>query len=72
MEFRQKILNSSDQLPESVVKILSYPKEPVDLELFEQYNYLNQYFSRAGIDPNNTNNQLFTEYWKWLSNKKFY
>ena len=71
-EFKQKILNSSSHLPESVVEILCDTQEPVDLKLFEQYNYLNQYFSRSNIDPNNTGNQLFGEYWNWLSNKKFY
>jgi len=71
-EFRQKILNSRDNLPKLAVEILSGTQEPVDLKLFEQYNYLSQYFSRSNIDPANTSNQLFGEYWNWLSNKKFY
>jgi hypothetical protein len=75
IEFKQKIIDASRDLPELTVQILAgvLPNSAmVDLKLFEQYNYLNQYFSRTGIDPNNTNNQLFTEYWNWLSNKKFY
>lgn len=74
-EFKQKIIDTSKNLPDLARQILSSPPASlgmVDLKLYEQYNYLNQYFSRTGIDPNNTNNQLFTEYWNWLSNKKFY
>lgn len=38
----------------------------VDLKLFEQYNYLCQYFSRTNIDPKQINNDLFQQYWTWL------
>ena len=74
-EFKQKIIDTGRNLPELAKQILASPTASsgmVDLKLFEQYNYLSQYFSRTGIDPNKTNNQLFTEYWNWLSNKKFY
>jgi sulfatase maturation enzyme AslB (radical SAM superfamily) len=38
----------------------------VDLKLFEQYNYLYQYFSRTGIDIKQIDNLVFQQYWKWL------
>lgn len=48
---------------------LLLPESKVDLKLFEQYNYLNQYFQRINQDPTSINNQLFHEYWKWLLQK---
>ena len=72
LEFRNKILESGKHLPKIAVEVLSTSQSSIDLKLFEQYNYLNQYFSRAGIHPNNIKNQLFGEYWNWLANKKFY
>jgi len=42
----------------------------VDLKLFEQYNYLCQYFSRTDIDPKQINNDLFQQYWTWLSERQ--
>jgi hypothetical protein len=54
-----------------VVEILNSDHKMVDLKLFEQYNYLKQYFTRTGIDPATTPNTLFNEYWIWLSNRGF-
>lgn len=37
----------------------------------QEYNYLTEYFHRAGIEPTQTDNQLFVEYWHWL-HERFY
>jgi hypothetical protein len=71
-KFKQKILDCGRNLPELVVKVLSGSVSNsglVDLKLFEQYNYLKQYFSRSGTDPDKTGNQAFGEYWQWLQAK---
>jgi len=70
-EFRSQILESTDPnlLPENVQKILTEPTPAVDLKLFEQYNYLEQYFARTGIDPDRITNDLFVQYWNWLKRK---
>jgi sulfatase maturation enzyme AslB (radical SAM superfamily) len=70
-EFKQRILNTRAKLPDLAKEILTFETETVDLKLFEQYNYLKQYFTRAGIVPTKTPNALFNEYWAWLSNKGF-
>lgn len=70
-EFKQKILDSDTLLPDIVTEILNSNNKTVDLKLFEQYNYLKQYFARAGINPATTPNTLFNEYWTWLSNRGF-
>jgi organic radical activating enzyme len=71
LEFRSRILESTDStlLPENVQKMLTDPTPPVDLKLFEQYNYLEQYFQRTGLDPTQVNNDLFVEYWNWLTKR---
>jgi sulfatase maturation enzyme AslB (radical SAM superfamily) len=69
--FKQHILDTQVLLPNLVTEILNTDTKVVDLKLFEQYNYLKQYFTRAGIDPTTTPNVLFNEYWTWLSNKGF-
>jgi organic radical activating enzyme len=71
LEFRTQILESTDPnlLPENVRNILSEPDSSIDLKLFEQYNYLEQYFARTGIDPNRITNDLFVQYWNWLKRK---
>ena len=70
-EFKQRILNTRVELPNLVKEILTTQTKSVDLKLFEQYNYLKQYFGRTKIDPTATPNALFNEYWTWLSNKGF-
>jgi len=70
-EFKQRILNTRAKLPDLAKEILTFDTETVDLKLFEQYNYLKQYFDRTKIDPTATPNALFNEYWTWLSNKGF-
>jgi sulfatase maturation enzyme AslB (radical SAM superfamily) len=70
-EFKQRILNTQVKLPDLAKEILTFETETIDLKLFEQYNYLKQYFDRTGIDPTATPNALFNEYWTWLSNKGF-
>lgn len=70
-EFKQQILDTQIPLPDLVTEILNTDTKTVDLKLFEQYNYLKQYFTRAGIDPTTTPNAQFNEYWVWLSNRGF-
>jgi sulfatase maturation enzyme AslB (radical SAM superfamily) len=69
--FKQQILNTQTPLPVLATEILNTDTKMVDLKLFEQYNYLKQYFDRTKIDPTTTPNALFNEYWTWLSNKGF-
>ena len=57
-----------DSMPDLISDILE-PNEAVDIKLFEQYNYLSQYFSRTNIDPTQTSNHGFGLYWQWLENK---
>ena len=68
-DFRQRILEANQSLSPIVQEVLVYQQPTVDLNLFEQYNYLKQYFSRTGINPMNTTNKLFGEYWSWLEGK---
>jgi sulfatase maturation enzyme AslB (radical SAM superfamily) len=70
-EFKTRILNTHVPLPNLVKEILTTHTKSVDLKLFEQYNYLKQYFARTEIDPACTPNALFNEYWTWLSNQGF-
>ena len=56
-------------LPNLVQDILKPSEILVDIKLFEQYNYLTEYFRRTHIDPTQTPNQLFGEYWKWLTER---
>ncbi len=58
-----------DNLPVFVQDILKPHVAEVDLKLFEQYNYLLEYFKRTQINPEKTSNQLFTQYWNALSKK---
>jgi len=68
-EFKEKIKQTVNitEMPEIFQKILDSNSQN-QLKLFEQYNYLDQYFYRAGIDPVNNSNELFAEYWLWLMN----
>jgi sulfatase maturation enzyme AslB (radical SAM superfamily) len=70
-EFKTRILDTDVSLPSLVKEILTTNTKSIDLKLFEQYNYLKQYFGRTKIDPTATPNALFNEYWTWLSNKGF-
>jgi sulfatase maturation enzyme AslB (radical SAM superfamily) len=70
-KFKQRILDTHVTLPNLVKEILTTPQKSVDLKLFEQYNYLKQYFTRTGIDPATTSNTVFNDYWLWLSNREF-
>lgn len=67
---RKQIWNSISHLtvPYIIKEVLLTDNQLVDLKLFEQYNYLNQYFDRTNIDPLLTGNTIFTEYWVWLCN----
>ena len=70
-EFKQRILDTMVPLPKLADEILKIETKSVDLKLFEQYNYLKQYFARTNTDPGTTPNALFNEYWAWLSNRGF-
>lgn len=70
VEFRRRILNNQNvKIPALVDQILNDTRPVVDLKLFEQYNYLIQYFERTNTDLNKINNTLFQEYWQWLTEK---
>jgi sulfatase maturation enzyme AslB (radical SAM superfamily) len=66
-QFKQQI--DSTVLPDLVQDILKPSDILVDIKLFEQYNYLTEYFRRTHIDPAQTSNQLFGQYWKWLTER---
>jgi sulfatase maturation enzyme AslB (radical SAM superfamily) len=70
-EFKQQILDTDVPLPKLITEILNSHNKTVDLKLFEQYNYLKQYFARTNTDPTTTPNALFNKYWAWLSNRGF-
>ena len=67
---KQQILSRIQGLdvPKFIPEMLANTDSLVDLKLFEQYNYLTQYFQRVGIVPRTVNNTLFQEYWNWLEN----
>ena len=44
-------------------------KEPLDLKLYEQYNYLKEYFNRTKIVPESIDNTVFQQYWTLVSKK---
>lgn len=71
LEFRQKIYDKIKDfdLPDVVIEILTKQTTQSNLRLFEQYNYLTQYFERVNIDVLTIKNPLFVEYWTWLSSK---
>jgi sulfatase maturation enzyme AslB (radical SAM superfamily) len=67
---RQKILKSiQTEIPPVVDAVLNHKQPVVDLKLFEQYNYLTQYFTRTNTDLTKINNPLFQEYWQWLTER---
>jgi organic radical activating enzyme len=66
-EFRQHILNNiNTEVPMLIDQILNNDQPLDSLKLFEQYNYLKQYFDRTNIDLTKINNTLFQSYWQWL------
>ena len=58
-----KHINSSDIIQEILQQEYTFDK----IKLFEQFNYLTQYFQRNNLDPTTSNNELFGEYWAWLT-----
>lgn len=66
-QFKQQI--DPTGLPNLVQDILKPSDISVDIKLFEQYNYLTEYFRRTHIDPAQTSNPLFGQYWKWLTER---
>jgi len=63
-EFKQSI--DRTLLPESAIHALDHTTGTLDLKLFEQYNYLNQYFQRTGTILTDTK---LADYWTWLERK---
>lgn len=66
-QFRKLV--QCDTLPKHVCDIVNYTGPTVDVKLFEQYNYLNQYFTRTKIDPTQTSNSAWAMYWQWLKER---
>lgn len=71
LEFRYHIWSKIKHLPnlDNLKSYLLAPESQVDLRLFEQYNYLNQYFTRINIIPTEINNEDFRSYWSWLEQR---
>jgi organic radical activating enzyme len=66
-EFRQNILNNiNTDMPILIDQTLNNNQPTNNLKLFEQYNYLAQYFDRTNTDLTKINNPLFQSYWQWL------
>lgn len=65
--FKQQI--DTTNLPAIAGQLLQPNPNPVDFKLFEQYNYLNQYFLRTQIDPGTTANTQWNQYWQWLQQR---
>jgi len=63
-QFKNLIFEKS--LPQSILHTLEYSPKLVDLKLFEQYNYLKQYFQRTNTEI--TDHDL-AMYWTWLEEK---
>lgn len=60
-KFKNQIWNES--LPDPVKQALNRQPTALDLKLFEQYNYLNQYFQRTDTEITDPN---LAKYWSWL------
>ena len=69
--FREQIWEKIKHINGSAIikEILQQKDTNDDLRLFEQFNYLTQYFQRNQLDPTNNSNKLFAEYWLWLTKK---
>lgn len=67
--FRQQIWQgiSKFQPSEILQQVLLQPEKQDTIRLIEQHNYLDQYFQRNALDPNQCPNMLFREYWSWLT-----
>ena len=55
--------------PTEFLQLLKTEQTEVGIKLFEQYNYLKQYFFRCNIAPEKINNKFFQNYWTWLIGK---
>jgi organic radical activating enzyme len=68
-EFRQQIWNKieSTHVPNIIKEILLSDTVKDPLLLYEQYQYLSQYFQRNDLDPDTWDNELFGQYWSWLT-----
>ena len=67
--FRQRILESinCEKIPAVIDEILKEPHDENHIRLFEQFQYLQQYFQRNNLNPEGCGNILFEEYWTWLT-----
>ncbi len=66
-EFLCEIVANSQHPPDQYVQeLVDKPQPQVDLKLFEQYNYLKQYFLRTNTEVNGT---VFEPYWNWLKER---
>jgi len=61
---KSKLYN--EELPRVVKESLNYMPPDATVRLFEQYNYLRQYFDRTATILNDS---LLIEYWEWLKEK---
>lgn len=66
-EFLEPVLsNYKTKADHYAQELLNLPHTMVDIKLFEQYNYLKQYFARTGTEVTNT---VFATYWTWLEER---
>lgn len=71
LEILDQINQQFEQTPPTIFhELYNKPQSMIDLKLFEQYNYLCQYFSRSGTDIMKIENALFQQYWNWLEKKQ--
>lgn len=70
LKFREQIWKKISQLSIDpvIAEIFQQQNDINDLKLIEQYNYLTQYFNRTDIVVNQIDNDIFCEYWSWLTN----
>lgn len=67
--FRLEIWKTIEHLdpPEIIREILHQETNVDQLKLFEQRQYLVQYFERNHLDPAKYPNKIFQDYWSWLT-----
>jgi organic radical activating enzyme len=63
---QQLLLDTNASAPAQITEILARPSTGTRIKWFEQYQYLQQYFQRVGIQPEQVANSLFQNWWNWL------
>lgn len=67
LEFRKNILDDISVEPPKLVQDILMIDAPLnDIKLYEQYNYISQYFERIQPSGLSVSNNNFNQYWNWL------